>query len=177
MPVWARRLAGLVVVGLIVLLALVASGSRSTGGQARFRLFQTAGLTTLVPVGWTGQQVAAPPGTSKAAFHDATQPDFQLAVTAVRPAVEPAQLRATKLRELAATRLGYVDHFFGRVLFPGGRPAWLLAFESDGFSHVIYVYTACKPSVAMTVEVSAPLISQLEGVGEPIAASTGPQCG
>jgi hypothetical protein len=133
-------------------------------------------LTTLVPVGWTGREDAAPKGTTRAFFDEPTQPDFQLSVAAVRPARGTAASRAKKLRQQASTRLGFSQQFFGRILFPGGRPSWLLAYQSDGFAHALYVYTACQPGVAMSVEVSAPERAELEGLAEPVAASSAPQC-
>jgi hypothetical protein len=167
-------LAGVVAV-VVVIVVLVGGGSKSAG--PRFRLFQTSGLSTLVPVGWSGGLEAGRAGTVKAGFDDPAKPDFQIVETAVRPARGTARLRATRLRAVATARLGYAQHFFGRVLFPGGRPAWLLSYESDGFSHVIYVDTACMPGIAMTVEVSAPSRSELQAIAEPVAASSGPQCG
>jgi hypothetical protein len=172
---WA--LAGVVALVLVGVAAFVVSSGGSTAGAPRFRLFQAGGLTTLVPVGWSGHQVAAPTGTVKASFDDARFPDYQLALTAQRPAPGTARSRAAKLRAEAMTRLGYRQYFFGRVLFPGGRPAWLLDYESDGFAHAVYVYTACQPGVAMDVEISAPDRTELQGIAAPIAASTGPGCG
>jgi hypothetical protein len=162
------------VVAAVLIVVVLRAGSKPA--QTRFRLFQTSGLTTLVPAGWSGGEQAAPAGTVKAAFDDPRQPDFKLSVSAERPARGTARSRARGLRTQATGRLDYAQHFFGRILFPGGRPAWLLAYESDGFSHVIYVDTACKPGVAMTVEISAPDRAELEPVAEPVAASSGPQC-
>jgi hypothetical protein len=167
---------GLAGVVLVVVLVVVVLGAGSKSSPTRFRLFQTAGLTTLVPVGWTGGLQAGPSGAVVASFDDPRQPDFKLFVSARRPARGTARSRASQLRRQATTRLDYSLHYFGRILFPGGRPAWLLAYESDGFSHVVYVDTACKPSVAMTVEISAPERSELEGVAEPVAASSAPEC-
>jgi hypothetical protein len=175
---WRAGLAGLIGLVAVVVVVVVASGGGSkSGGATRFRLFETTGLTTLVPVGWSGRVEPAPSGTVKAAFAEPAQPNYQLSVTAHRPARGTARSRAGKARLQAMTRLDYTQHFFGRILFPGGRPAWLLAYESDGFSHVLYVYTACEPGVAMTVEVSAPERSDLEGLAAPLAASAGPECG
>jgi hypothetical protein len=178
-----RWLVGLAAVGLLVVVVTIVAGGGSKAGGPRFRQFATSGLTGLVPVGWSGgAATSAPAGTVKAAFDEPRQPDFRLVVTVERPApgtdrLQAARLRAAGLRRLAMTRLGYVEHFFGRILFPGGRPAWLLSYESDGFSHATYIDTACKPGVAMTVEISAPDRSKLTGIAEPIAASSGPQCG
>jgi hypothetical protein len=172
---WVAATAGVVV--LVVVVAVVLGGGSKAGGP-RFRQFATSGLTGLVPVDWSGGAVAAAPaGTVRGAFRQPRQPDYRLVVTAERPAPGTARLRAAGLRALAMRRLGYVEHFFGRILFPGGRPAWLLSWESDGFSHATYIDTACKPGVAMTVEISAPDRSELDGIAEPIAASSGPQCG
>jgi hypothetical protein len=171
---WAAGVAGLVVVVLAIV--VVSRGGGSSAGGPEFRAYASDGLTTLVPVGWTRHREADPPGTLKLAFSVGNQPEDQLAVTAVRPTRRSAESRAAKLRAMAATRLGYTQRFFGRILFPGGRPAWLLAYESDGFSHAAYAFTACKPSVAMTVEVSAPSRSELAGLAEPIAAASGPTC-
>jgi hypothetical protein len=197
-----RWSAGLGAVGLLLVALVFVLGGGSKAGGPRFRQFATAGLSGLVPVGWTGGAASAAPAgtvdaavgtvntaaaagavntaagrTVRAAFDDARQPDYRLLITAQRPARGTARLRAARVRRLAMTRLGYVEHFFGRVLFPGGRPSWLLTYESDGFSHATYVDTACKPGIAMTVEISAPDRSELAGIAEPIAAASGPQCG
>ncbi|MEA2371999.1 MAG: hypothetical protein QOH12_2393 [Solirubrobacteraceae bacterium] len=178
--VWAGWLVG--VAGLAVLAIVVGSvgtvgGGGSRSGGPRFRLARSSGLTVLVPVGWTPRAQAAPAGTQRVVFEDPRQPHFSLSVTATRPARATARARARGLRAQATGRLGYLEHFFGRILFPGGRPAWLSAYESGGFSHVTYVDTACVPGVAMAVEISAPDRSGLGGLAEPIAASSGPQCG
>jgi hypothetical protein len=166
-------LAGLIAAAVLVAVVL-RGGSNTT--QARFRLFQTSGLTTLVPVGWSGGDGAAPAGTVNASFEDPHQPDFRLSVSAARPARGTARTRAVRLRRQASTRLNYTLHFFGRVLFPGGRPVWLLSFDSDGFAHVVYVDTACQPGIAMTIEISAPNRSELQGIAAPVAASADPKC-
>lgn len=170
---WLTGLAGLVLAGVLVAVVL-RGGSGST--QARFRVFQTSGLTTLVPVGWTGGDRASPSGTVTASFEDPHRPDFRLSVSAARPARGTARGRAVKLRSRASTRLDYTLHFFGRALFPGGRPVWLLSFDSDGFAHAIYVDTACQPGIAMTVEISAPDRAQLQSIAAPVAASADPRC-
>jgi hypothetical protein len=194
---WVGWTAGLAGVGVLLVVLVVVLGGGSKAGSPRFRQFATPGLTGLVPVGWTGGASTPPQGTGatatsssalaagsarrpaaivRAAFDEPRQPDYRLVVTAQRPARGTARLRAAALRRLAMTRLGYVQHFFGRVLFPGGRPSWLLTYESDGFWHAAYIDTACKPGVAMTVEVSAPTRPELDGIAEPIAAASGPRC-
>jgi hypothetical protein len=177
-PGWRTRwlVAGAALVAIVVAVVAVVGGGSKSGGT-RFRLFQTSALTTLVPVGWTGREESERAGTIKAFFEEPIQPDYQLSVAAARPARGTAASRAKDLRRQASTRLGFSEQYFGRILFPGGRPAWLLAYESDGFAHALYVYTACEPGVAMSVEVSAPERSELEGLAEPVAASAAPQCG
>ncbi len=176
-PVWAGRLTGLAgLAALVVVVGTVGGGGAKSGGP-RLRVLRSAGLTVLVPTGWTRRPQTAPAGTERLVYEDPRQPQFAVSVTAARPARRTARSRARALRARASGRLGFAEHFFGRILFPDGRPAWLSAYESDGFSHVTYVDTACVPGVAMTVEVSAPDRSGLAGLAEPIAASAAPQCG
>jgi len=159
---------------VVVVVGAVTGGGSKPGGP-RFRLVRTSALSTLVPVGWIGRP-PPPAGPVRVAFYDPRQPDFELSVTAARPARGTARSRARALRAQATRRLGFVEHFFGRILFPGGRPAWLAAYESGGSSHVTYVETACQPAVAVTVEISAPDRSGLGSLAGPIAASSAPRC-
>ncbi len=175
--VWAVWLAGLAGVAALAIVVVGPVGGGSRSGGPRFGLVRISGVSVLVPVGWTRRAQAAPPGTVRIVFVDPRQPHFALSVSATRPARGTARSRARKLRAQATGRLDFSSHFFGRILFPGGRPAWLSAYESDGFSHVTYVDTACVPGIAMIVEVSAPDRSGLGGLAAPIAASAGPQCG
>jgi hypothetical protein len=179
---WTRWVAGLAGLAAVVVAAAAVSGgsSKPVGapkpGGPRFRLVSAAGLTTLVPVGWTGRPHASGPGTVGVAFGDLRQPRFALSVTAERPARGTARARAAKFRAAVAGRLDFAARFFGRILFPGGRPAWLVAYDADGSSHAAYIDTACVPGVAMRVEVSGPDAAQLRPLAEPIAASAGPRC-
>jgi hypothetical protein len=167
-------LLGLAAVGALIAV-LARAGRGSHPGQAR--AYRSAGLATLVPGGWVGGPAAGvPPGTTSLVFVDAQDDRRRLVVTAARPAAATALVRARAARRLATSDLGYRQHFFGHVLFADGRPAWLLTFDGNDSYHAVYIYSACLPTVAMTVEMRAPLRTDLAGLPKLVAAASLPRC-
>ena len=61
----------------------------------------------------------------------------------------------------ARARPGFRARFFGRIRFTDGRPAWLLTYDVRGSSNAVYVYSACLPTHAITVELHAPTRADL----------------
>jgi hypothetical protein len=128
----------------------------SSGPPDAFTLYRSAQLQTLVPAGWSGGPVAAPgPSSVRAVFSDPTDPRLRLTVTATRPAAQTAVHRARLARALARSLGGFHQEFFGHVLLPGGRPAWRLTYTGNGYAHIVYVFSACTPAAAMTVDLRA----------------------
>ena len=143
----------LVIAGIAVGGGLLLGGSSSPGRP--YTLYQSAALTTLVPRGWTGGPVAAPPDSTRVVFSSSTDPTLRMTVTAARVASGSAKSRARRIRAVARALGGFHQDFLGRIFFPGMRPAWRLTYESDGYAHVTYVFSACAPAVAMTVDLRA----------------------
>lgn len=143
----------LVIAGIAVGGGLLLGGSSSPGRP--YTLFQSASLITLVPRGWEGGPVAAPPASTRVVFSSSTDPTLRMTVTAARVASGTAVRRGRHIRAVARALGGFHEDFFGRIFFPGMRPAVRLTYESDGYAHVVYVFSVCAPAVAMTVDLRA----------------------
>ncbi|HEU0317407.1 MAG TPA: hypothetical protein VFR49_08760 [Solirubrobacteraceae bacterium] len=171
---WLAAAVGLVALAAAFALSAVLSAGSGRGGE--LSLHRAAGLVTLVPAGWVGGPVAAPPGVRSLAFVDSQDDRRRLIVTATKPAPANALVRARTALRLARTGLGYRRRSFGRVLLADGRPAWLLRYDANGSYHAVYIYSACMPTYAMTVEMRAPAPGELGLWPREVAVSAAPRC-
>jgi hypothetical protein len=170
--------AGLVAVGAVVVLAAALLGGSGAGPGPALRLRETPDVVTLVPAGWEAGPVKTAPGFARVVFSDPVDDRRRLTVTVERTVTINAHRRARLARALAMTlaRPAYRQHFFGRIRFPDGRPAWLLTYDSEDSSRAVYVFSACTPSVAMTVELRAVHQVDLTAWRREIPASAAPRC-
>ncbi len=177
-----RRRGGRCLVGAAGAVALAAAFtlpavlSARSGRAGELRLHRAAGLVTLVPAGWVGGPVGVSSGVTSLEFVDSQDNRLRLSVTAAKPAVTDALIRARTALRVAATGLGYRRRSFGRVRLADGRPAWLLRYDANGSYHAVYIYSACRPTYAMTVEMRAPVPGELGAWPKEVAVSAGPSC-
>jgi hypothetical protein len=171
---WLAAAVGVAALAAAVTLPAVLSAGRGRGGE--LRLHRTAGLATLVPAGWVGGPVAASPGVMSLAFVDSQDNRRRLMVTAAKPAPANALVRARTALRRARAGLGYRRRSFGHVLLADGRPAWLLRYDANGSYHAVFIYSACLPTYAMTVEMRAPVPAELGTWPKEVAGSAVPRC-
>jgi hypothetical protein len=170
--------AGVLAVGGVIALVVVLAGGSVAGHGAALRLRETPDVVTLVPAGWAGGRVATAPDLARVVFSDPVDNRRRLTVTVERTVTLTAHRRARRARALAMalSSPAYRQHFFGRIRFPDGRPAWLLTYDSEGSSRAIYIFSACTPSVAMSVELRAVHQADLANWRRQIPASAAPRC-
>lgn len=120
----------------------------SNGGVPTYVTFRGHTLTTLVPQGW--HQTSIGPGTVSYSDPDEAHASFLIVTT--RPAGGSNRSRARAAAEANSAPAGST----AVVQFPGGRHVYRVAFASKGIAHAIYVFSACKPSVGVSVSLTAP---------------------
>ncbi|MEA2300403.1 MAG: hypothetical protein QOE44_938 [Solirubrobacteraceae bacterium] len=170
----AGGLVGLAAAAALVVVVL-GGGSGARGGSG-LHLYRSAELSVLVPDGWTGGRVVAPAEVARVVYVDPVDTRRRVSVTAERMVTVSARRRARLARAQARSRGDYRERFFGRVLFPDDRPAWLLTYDTINAFRAVYVYSACVPTVGMTVEVDAANIAELKAAVKQIPASAAPVC-
>jgi len=163
--------------GLVAAGVLVSEGSRAADSMHRsFQLRRDANLVTLVPQNWQGGHVPGPAHVTREVFIDPDRTAYSMTIEMQRNAMDAAGTRARlKLAELRR-RAGFRLRFYGRVRLPGGRVAWLIEYTVVGVAHAVYLYSGCAPTVAMSVDVSAPTRADLAGPLSQLAFATGPLC-
>ncbi len=172
---WLIGVAAAGVVAAVAAAGVLVFGGAAAGGS-QLRLYRAGGLATLVPSRWLGGPVAAPPGITRVAFSDPADTRRRLTITAQRPAPLTALARAHVALDQARARPGFRGHFFGRIRFSDGRPAWLLTYDSFDSSNAVYVFSACLPTYAVTVELRAPNRADLLNSFKAIPVSVAPRC-
>jgi hypothetical protein len=173
---WLMAVALIAVIAGIAIAGGLLLGS-STGPPVPYTLYQSSALQTLVPRGWTGGPVATPgPGAARVVFSDPSDPRVRLTVTVVLPAVGTAVRRAKRIRALARSFGDFHQDFFAHVVLPGGRPAWRLTYTGNGYAHIVYVFSACTPAAAMTVDLRAVHVADLRSLVLHIPDSAGANC-
>lgn len=169
---------GVLLAGGLVATAVAVSGDSPSSDLAH-RLFQVRSdmtLVTLVPENWQGGHVTAPPHVTREMFADPDQPGYSMTIEMRRHRPGSALGRARIVLAQIKHRTGYVLRSYNRATFPGGRGALLIEYEQSGVPHAIYLYSTCMPTVAMSVDVSAPTRAELAGPLSQLPASTGPRC-
>ncbi len=173
---WLMALALIVVIAGLAVAGGLVFGS-STGPPAPYTLYRSATLQTLVPRGWTGGPVAAPaPGAARVVFSDPADPRVRLTLTVMRPAVGTAVHRARRIRSIARSLGDFHQDFFAHVVLPGGRPAWRLTYTGNGYAHIVYVFSACTPPAALTVDLRAVHVADLRTLVLHIPDAAGADC-
>ncbi|MGI8802347.1 MAG: hypothetical protein ACR2KV_09275 [Solirubrobacteraceae bacterium] len=177
---WLRWVRAVVVLTLVTgavagLVVVLTAGGAASGPP---QLHRSGEIVALVPAGWTGGRVfAPPPGTVQTSFNDPLNPFAELTVTVERRASAAPPIRAGIARRLARRRGQYREHLFARIRFPDGRPAWLLSYDAYGTYWAAYFFSTCAPPVAMTVAFRANLRTDLPRGLDRFAAAAGAPCG
>jgi hypothetical protein len=159
----------------VALVVVLGGGSGARLGSG-LHVYRSAELSVLVPDGWSGGRVDVPAGVARVVYVDPVDTRRRVIVTAERMVTLSARRRARLARVEARTRGDYRERFFGRVLFPGDRPAWLLTYDTINAFRAVYVYSACVPTVGMTVEVDDSNLAGLKAAVKEIPASATPVC-
>ncbi len=171
-------LLGVLLAAGLVTFAVVMSGSPAADPSHRlFAVRRDAMLVTLVPQNWQGGRVPSAPHVTRETFVDPDRTRYAMTIEMRRHAARSALNRA----RLTFARLGkhptFVARAFLRVIFPGGRGAWLIEYEAAGLPHALYLFSACSPALSISVDVSAPTRAELSGPLSELPAATGPRCG
>lgn len=169
---------GALLAGGLVAAAVAVSGD-NPATDSTHRLFEVRSdmtLVTLVPQNWQGGHVAAPPHVTREMFVDPRQAGYSMTIEVQRRARGSVVGRAHGVLAQIQRRAGFVLDSSGRARFPGGRAGWLIEYRVAGVPHAMYLFSACRPIVAMSVDVSAPTRAELAGPLAQLPVATGPRC-
>lgn len=168
----AALASGLVVAGVIT----SGSGASTDFSHRLFQVRRDMNFVELVPQNWQGGHVAAPPHVVREVFFDPDRDAYSMTIELRRHARGSALARARALAGALQRTPGFVQGTFQRARFPGGRPTWLFEYQLAGVPHATYIFSACSPTEAMSVDISAPTRAELAGPLSQLPAFTGPRC-
>ena len=97
---------------------------------------------------------------------------MQAVAPARASAASRAAARYAQLRGLA----GFVGNAPVGVSFPGGRAAVLLEYSLAGEAHALFEFSACTPSIAMSVSLTASSFRTLDQLAVVLPQNAEPIC-